>query len=309
MNNLAENQELQEESQELEVEVVDEVPPEDKPRRPDQPEAEIPEEDEVTQYTEGVQKRINKLTFEAKEQQRQREEAFRVQEEAIRYAENLKAENERLKKTLDQGEETLIGQAKDRVGAQLEKAEAEMKAAHEVGDSDALIAAQKKLNSIQIEQERINSYRPQKRNQQQPVPQPQYAQQAAPAPQKPDKLGLEWAERNSWFGEHSPEYDSEMTGYAYGLHDKLVKSGVDPRTKTYYDEIDANVRRLFPDRFEDIQVEETPTRQSGSVVAAPSRATKKPRIIKLSPSQASLAKRLGLTNEQYAAQVMKEQSK
>jgi len=314
MNNLAENQELQNEvvqednNDGFEVEIVDDVAPEDKPRRPDNPDLELPEGDEVSQYSEGVQKRFNKLTFEAKEQKRQREEALRVQEEAIRYAETMRAENERLKKDLDTGEVTLIDQAKARNLSQLEKAEAEMKSAHEIGDSDALIAAQKKLNSIQIEQEKINSYRPQKRVQEKVAPQPQYTQQTA-TPQKPDERGLKWAENNTWFGEHSPDYDSEMTGYAYGLHERLVKSGVDPRSKAYYEEIDTNVRRVFPDKFDDGHIEVTPTRQSGSVVAAPSRTTKKPRTVKLSPSQASLAKRLGLTNEQYAAQVMKDMSK
>jgi hypothetical protein len=181
MNNLAENQELQTEQENndgFEVEIVDDVAPEDKPRRPDSPELDLPEDDEVSQYSEGVQKRFNKLTFEAKEQKRQREEALRVQEEAIRYAESMRAENDRLKRDLDNGEVTLIDQAKARNLSQLEKAEAEMKSAHEVGDSDALIAAQKKLNSIQIEQERINAYRPQRRVQEKAAPEPQYAQRS-----------------------------------------------------------------------------------------------------------------------------------
>ena len=101
-----------------------------------------------------------------------------------------------------------------------------------------------------------------------------------------------------------------MTGYAYGLHEKLVKSGIDPRTEQYYNEIDSAVRRVFPDRFDDGQVEEpAPQRQNGSVVAAPSKSTKKPRTVRLTSTQASLAKRLGLSNEQYAAQLLKEMSK
>jgi len=101
-----------------------------------------------------------------------------------------------------------------------------------------------------------------------------------------------------------------MTGYAYGLHEKLVKQGIDPRSDQYYDEIDKSIRRVFPDRFDDGLIEEeAPHRQHGSVVAAPSKTTKKPRTVRLTSTQASLAKRLGLTNEQYAAQLMKEASK
>jgi hypothetical protein len=116
---------------------------------------------------------------------------------------------------------------------------------------------------------------------------------------------LEWAKRNDWF-----EKDSEMTGYAYGLHQKLVQNGVAPDSEQYYNEIDAAVRRVFPEKFDDGSIEvSAPQRQAGNVVAPAARSGKKPRKIKLTSTQASLAKRLGLSNEQYAAQLMKEASK
>ena len=186
----------------------------------------------------------------------------------------------------------------------MDKAKTAYKAAYESGDPDALLAAQEQLTTIQNEKYRVDNYKPQPRAQAQSTPQPQYEQQTPQVP-KPDQRALDWAAKNDWF-----EKDSEMTGYAYGLHEKLVKSGIDPRSEEYYTEIDNAVRRIFPDKFDDGQIEEeAPQRQNGSVVAAPSKTTKKPRTVRLTSTQASLAKRLGLTNEQYAAQLMKEMSK
>jgi hypothetical protein len=289
----------------FEIEIVDDTPQEDqgKPRRAENTEPKIPSDDEVEKYSEGVQKRIKQLKFEFHEERRAKEEAARMQEEALRYAQQIKAENDRLKKTLDEGEATLINQAKGRIDAQLDKAKAAYKAAYESGDPDALLAAQEQLTTIQNEKYRVDNYKPQQRVQQQ-APQPNYQQPAAQLP-KVDQKALEWGKRNDWF-----EKDPEMTGYAYGLHEKLVKQGIDPRSDQYYDEIDKSIRRVFPDRFDDGLIEEeAPHRQHGSVVAAPSKTTKKPRTVRLTSTQASLAKRLGLTNEQYAAQLMKEASK
>ncbi len=161
-----------------------------------------------------------------------------------------------------------------------------------------MLEAQEKLNALQSEKIRYENYKPRS----QPVqPQPQY-QAPAVQPRKPDKLAMDWAKRNDWF-----EKDPEMTGYAYGLHEKLVKSGVDPRTEEYYNELDTAVRRVFPDKFGDEIIEESaPQRQAGNVVAPAARSGKRPRKVQLTSTQVSLAKRLGLSNEQYAAQLMKE---
>ncbi len=319
MNNLADQPEIMEqdlgnESSEIqdvdaiEVEIVDDTPEEDrgKPRRADGSKPNIPEDDEISNYSEGVQKRIKQLKFEYHEERRQKEEAARMQEEALRYAQQVKSENEALRKNLDAGEETLIGQATARVQSELDKAKAEYKSAYEVGDPDLLLSAQERLTSLQVEQDRIKNYRPQKRAAVKPAtPEPIYQQQA-PQVRKPDQRAVDWAKKNTWF--ENPE-TPEMTGYAYGVHQKLVESGIDPNTEQYYTEIDRAVRKVFPDKFDDVEIEEAPQRQTSSVVAAPSRTTKKSRSIKLSSTQASLAKRLGLTNEQYAAQLLKDQSK
>ena len=320
MNNLAEEQEFEEETvaealekahgNELdtgddddgfEIEVVDDTPEEDKgkPRRAEGADPKVPDDDEIQSYSEGVQKRIKQLKFEYHEERRAKEEAARLQEEALKYAQQIQQENERLRKTLEEGEGVLVNQAKGRVAAELDKAKAAYKAAYETGDPDALIEAQEKLTMLQNEKIRYENYKPQPRQQQ--APQPQY-QQPTPQPNRPSDRALQWAQRNDWF-----EKDSEMTGYAYGLHEKLVKSGVAPDTEEYYNQIDNAVRRVFPDRFDDVSFEETaPQRQTGNVVAPAARSGKKPRKVQLTSTQVSLAKRLGLSNEQYAAQLMKD---
>jgi hypothetical protein len=290
----------------FEIEVVDDLPEEHRGRPRTAEDADLAssdvDDDELKSYSEGVQKRIKRMTWEKKEEERRRIEAQNLQEEALRYAQQVKQENERLRKTLEEGESVLVGQAKGRVQAELDKAKAAYKAAYESGDSDALIEAQERLSALQAEKARYDAYRPVQR-QQQPQ-QPQYAS-PQPQPRRPDQRALEWAQKNPWF-----EKDPEMTGYAYGLHEKLVKSGVDPRTEEYYNQIDRAVRRVFPDRFGDGSVEEdVPHRQAGNVVAPAGRSGKKPRKVSLTSSQVALAKRLGLSNEQYAAQLMKDMNR
>ena len=288
----------------FEIEIVDDTPEEDRgrPRKAEDAEPEIPDEDELDKYSEGVQKRMKKMTYEVNEQRRNKEEAIRLREEALRYAESIKAENERLRKSLEQGEQTLVNQAKGRVQAELDRAKVAYKEAIDSGDSDLILEANDKVTALRIEADKIDSYKPAKRPA--PQPQPQYQQQAPAVPQV-DPRAVEWGKRNTWF-----EKDPEMTGFAYGVHQRLVQSGIDPNTDRYYTEIDKAMKKVFPDKFDDGQIEEqAPQRQAGSVVAAPSRTTKKSRTVRLTSTQASLAKRLGLSNEQYAAQLMKDQSK
>jgi hypothetical protein len=320
MNNLAEEQEFETKEETVaeaieatketpnqdddgfEIEVVDDTSAktEDKPNNTENPES----QDEVDKYTAGVQKRIDQLTKKYRDEEKARQEASKLQEEALRYAQQIKLENEKLRKTLDEGEGVLVNQAKGRVAAEIDKAKTAYKAAYESGDPDALVDAQEQLSALQAEKLKYESFKPQPRQQQTPQPQaqPQYQQQT-PQPPRPDERALEWAKNNDWF-----EKDPEMTGYAYGLHEKLVKSGIDPRSDQYYSEIDDAVRRVFPDKFDDgpIIEESAPQRQTGNVVAPAARSGKRPRKVQLTSTQVSLAKRLGLSNEQYAAQLMKE---
>ena len=173
------------------------------------------------------------------------------------------------------------------------------KEAYETGDPDKLIDAQEKLSALQNEKFRVESFKPTPSAEQK---MPAHLE-AKPEVQEPDPRTKEWASKNEWFGS-----DTEMTGYAFGVHERLVREGVHTSTDEYYQKIDEAMRRTFPDKFDEQQVEAAPVRQTGSVVAPAQRSAKKPRRVQLTSTQVSLAKRLGLTAEQYAAQLLKEAS-
>ena len=179
----------QEEDDGFEIEVVDDTPEEDKgkPRRAEDAEPQVPSDDEVEKYSEGVQKRIKQLKFEFHEERRRKEEAARLQDEALRYAEQMQEENEQLRKTLEEGEGVLVNQAKGRVTAEIDKAKIAYKTAYESGDPDALIEAQAKLSELQVEKSRYDNYRPQPRPE--PEPEPLYEQENIEPP-KPSEMGM-----------------------------------------------------------------------------------------------------------------------
>lgn len=276
----------------FEVEIVDDTPEGDRgrPRRADDKDPEVPDDDEIANYSENVQSRIKKLRFEYHEERRRKEEAERVREQAVTDMQKLYEENQKLRETLTKGEGALVNQAKGRIAAELEKAKQAYKDAYESGDSDGMVAANERLTMLTNEKIRYDSYKP-KPAQQQPMP--QYTQAPVQEASVDDKA-IDWASRNEWF-----QKDKAMTGYAYGIHEELVEQGVDPRSDEYYQQIDSKMREAFPHKFGH-------QRQQGSVVAPASRSSKSPRKVTLTQSQVALAKRLGISPETYAAQLMKE---
>jgi len=275
----------------FEVEIVDDTPEEDRgrPRRADGKEPEVPDDDEIANYSDNVQSRIKKLRFEYHEERRRKEEAERVREQAVADLQKLYEENQKLRETLTRGEGALVNQAKGRIAAEIEKAKQSYKDAYESGDSDAMVAANERLTLLTNEKLRYESYKP-KPVQQQKMP--EYTQ--VPQESVVDDKAIDWASRNEWF-----QKDKAMTGYAYGIHEELVEDGIDPRSDEYYRQIDAKMREAFPHKFGH-------QRQQGTVVAPSSRSTKAPRKVTLTQSQVALAKRLGISPERYAAQLMKE---
>jgi len=291
----------------FEVEIEDDTPEQDrgKPRRAEGTEPEIPDDAELESYSEGVQKRIKKLKFEYHEERRRKEEAERIKEEAIRFAEAQKRELDAMRAKYVQGETLFVGEAKARVDVELERARAAYKTAYESGDADALVSAQEKLTELKAEKMRLDAYRPAPQQQA-----PQAQQPKMPPIPEPDARAKQWLENNSWFGHKPGVNDLEMTALALGVHENLKNSGVAVGSEKYYAEIDAAVRRRFPERFGEEEVEvKAPSRQTGSVVAPASRSVPTSRDkVRITASAAALAKRLGLTNEQYAAQVLKERN-
>jgi len=273
-----------------EIEIVDDTPAEDRGRPPmKEPPTEVTD-DELAQYSEGVKKRIQHFSKGYHEERRAKEAAQREKDEALRLAQALVEENKKLQGSLGQGQQALLEQAKKVVSNEVEQAKAKYKQAYEAGDSDALVAAQEELTAAKIRAERVNNFKPAPLQREQPVVQP------APEP-KVDSQALAWQEANPWFGKNR-----RMTAVALEIHNELVEGGVDPTTDTYYEKINSEVRKMFPDAFPSEKPRKT------NVVAPATRSTA-PRKIVLTQSAVNLAKRLGLTNEQYARAVAEEMRK
>ena len=255
-----------------------------------------PTKEELDGYSKKVNKRIAKLTAQRREEARQREELER-------FSRTLLEENKKLKGTVNQNQEALLEQAKKTAAGEMIIAKRQYKQAYEAGDADKLLEAQEKLTNAKIKADRLNNLKPDALQKvETPVQTVEDTQQNIPAPV--DERASDWAKYNTWFGN-----DDEMTSFALGLHTKLVKLGVDPQSNEYYERIDSRMREVFPGQFEDElgEVVEKPKRQSN--VVAPATRSTAPRKIRLSPTQLTLAKRLGLTPKQYADQVALEQRK
>lgn len=298
MNEEFENQEVEQEELDsgFEIEVEDDTPEEDRgrPRLSDE-ELEKPVEvpdDELQNYSEGIQKRIKSLTHRYHEERRRREEAQREREELLGRFKSEFERRQQVEETLAKGENVLVGEAKNRIEAQMSQAELAYRNAYESGDTDQILKAQRELNRLEAERVRVESFKPREFKPEQ-LPE----QYSRPRYQEPDDKAKAWAERNPWF-----QQDEEMTAVAFALHKKLTTgpNAVDPTSDEYYSRIDEGIRNRFPENFSDTQ------RQPANVVAPASRATKTPRKVKLTQTQVRLAKRLGLTPEQYASQLLKD---
>lgn len=281
---------------EFEIEVVDDTPPQDKGRKPlEEPVNEVTD-DELSKYDEGVQKRIKKLSHGYHDERRAKEAALREREEALKFAQQIIEENKRLQKNLGTNETLLVGSVKQAVELELDKARKKYKEAYDAGDADQIVAAQEELTAAKLKLDRVSNFKPTPL-QEREVPvnmQPQLA----PAPQV-DSKALAWQRQNQWFGT-----DEEMTSFALGLHEKLVKNGVDPTSDDYYERLNGRLRQVFPENFSDgvEKQEEKPKRTSSNVVAPASRNVA-PKKITLTQTQVALAKKLRIPLEAYARKV------
>lgn len=312
-------------SSDLEIEYVDDRAPEDRrPPKKDmakelqpekQAEASSDDDDELEGYSEKVKKRINKLRYEQHEERRRREEAERLREEAVKFAQQEMEKSRKYEEVIQQGEAYVLKQVKEKAALSLEQAKAQYRQAYEEGNTDRVLDAQEALLRAQSEirtaeyqeaqlQNRAKQYEQQVLIQQQQRQQQLQQQQVQTQRVQPSRKAMSWSQENPWFGH---EDHKDMTALAYGVHERLVtKEGYAPDSDEYYEAIDSTMRSKFPEYFaEETEVSNT---RSPSVVVAPSARNNgaKPRKVRLTRSQISLAKRLGLTPEQYANQIAKE---
>jgi len=202
----------------LQIEVEEDTPPQDRGRKPSEPPEEV-SEDELKSYSTNVKKRIQHLSKGYHDERRAKEQALRESQELERLASKLIAENNSLKGTVNQNQTALLDQAKKAVATELDAAKRQYKEAYEAGDSDALVAAQEALTMAKIRTDKVANIKlPPLQEEKTPV-------QTTPQPPQRDvdHKAQDWGKRNTWFGT-----DDEMTSFALGFHNKLVKDGVNP---------------------------------------------------------------------------------
>jgi len=256
------------------------------------------QEDEIEDYSEGVKKRINKLTYKVRESER-REQA------AIDYAQSVQDELNKTKNKLSKTDKNLYDEYSTRVSSELNSAQERYKKAYESGDTDALLESQKDLAKLAVEEESLKRVKPQAeaeteviQGEQQVAPKwTQPAQQQQQAPQ-PDPKAKAWAEKNEWFGD-----DLAMTTAAFAFHRQLTEGeGYDPTSDEYYKEVDKRLAESFPHKLGNTQKEVRETVAGSSKGVGTTRARSR-RTIKLTPSQVAIAKRLGVPLEEYAKHI------
>ena len=297
------------EGDDFEVEIEDDTPEADRGKKPADPElVESLENDELEDYTRDVKTKIKQYKKVFHDERRAKEAAEREKQEAISVAQKLYNEVKQLKSRVNSSDEVAVDSFKTSAERELEMAKREYKEAYDSGDSDKLVDAQEKMTSAKMKIEQAgnafdnikNRKALQEEENEVQIPQNQY---------KPvrDPKAASWQERNSWFGQ-----DDEMTSLALGLHEKLVKeNGVAyATTDEYYKRIDNTMRKRFPENFEEADEEidapsvKTATRKPSTVVAPAARSTASKKV-RLTTSQQSIAKKLGLSPEQYVKELLK----
>jgi len=295
------NDEVLEESG-FEIDIVDDTPEEDRGRIPPVDRTAKEHEEELAGVSTNVQKRIKKLKYDFHEERRAKENSARMRDEAVVYAQKIHKENQKLRDLVNRGEQVLVDEVKQRTEKELESARFQLKRAHEEGDPDSIVGAQELLAKAAYDSQKAQEYIPAPEPEKVPDYQPR--RQAALAP---DPKAADWAKQNPWF-----KTDKEMTAVALAVHEDLVTQGVDTKSDDYYQAIDQRVRDRFPEKFggddqDDPVLRSDENRRKPSTVVAPARRTTgaRPRKVQLTKTQVSLAKRLGISPEEYAKQLLK----
>jgi|TARA_R100000458_G_C8273295_1_gene248161 hypothetical protein len=318
--NLSEKDPDQEEM--FEIEVIDDTPQEDQPFVKD----DQVDDEELQNYGKRAQDRIGQLKREFHDERREKEKAARLMEESVNVSKNLHQQNQQLRQALQNGNKALFEVTASKIDADVEATQALLKEAHENGDVDKIVEMQTKLNEIIVDRQRTAQLQQQQEQQYQ-----QAAQASQQQPQVPEvtltQKDTDWIRNNPWF-----QRNEELTGFAMGLHKRLVQNGVHPQGDDYYRLIDSEMRKVFDidaanEKYKngetlnagdlgirgqsqsgDDSVEIAPENTAAPVVAPATRNSgRKPsRQVKLTRSQVALARKLGITNEQYATQMLKD---
>jgi hypothetical protein len=243
------------------------------------------DEDEIASYSETVKKRINKLTYKTRE-------AERREQEALEYAKAVKAELDAIKKREQSLNKSFETEAETRLNTQEQLFRDKLRSAVEQGDTEKQVQIQSDLVKLETERERLRNYRAYRVQEEEAKPEKNLPPEPAPRV-VPDKKAQDWAERNAWFGQ-----DRVMTSAAYAIHDELISEGVSPSGDMYYKELDKRMKEEFPHKFAQ-KKPPAPTVAS----ARPSQVKKSSGDVELSETQKNIARRLGVSYDDYKRQL------
>ena len=282
------------EEEKVEVEQVEEKPVETKTEETKDEKA-----DELKTYSEGVQKRIAKLTRKMREAERQKEEA-------LAFAQSVKQERDSLQSRFVKADKSYVSEFETRVKSNMEAARSALRTAIEAGDVDAQVKAQEQMATLNADAVRLASLKSQQETEPKVEKQVNVSPSQAEQPVRTDPKAEAWAARNSWFGN-----DTAMTYTAFDMHKTLVeKEGYDPQSDEYYEEIDKRLRVEFPNKFDKVADNTTERAKPAQTVASARRPanTGRRKTVKLTPSQTAIAKRLGVPLEEYAKQLIAKEA-
>ncbi|WP_396189426.1 hypothetical protein [Flavobacterium sp.] len=293
----------------FEIEIEDDTPPEDRNKAPMPKEVvEKLDSDELDKYEGETKEKFKQLKKVWHDERREKEQAAREREEALALARKAIEENKKLKEKLSSGEQVLVDSHKAAAQSEMDLAKKEYREAYDSGDADKLIEAQEKLTAAKIKADRLANYEPpaQKALQEEEF----VVQREQPVRVEPDRRAQSWQSKNQWFGQ-----DEEMTSLALGLHEKLKRNGVHIGSDEYYESIDKTMRKRFPEAFEEEQKEvavpaeqddrQKTSKPKASTVVAPATRSTSPKKVRLTNTQVLIAKKLGLTPEQYVREQLK----
>jgi hypothetical protein len=284
----------------VEIEIVDDTPAADRNREPlPQEIVEELEKDDLEEYSDKVKKRLGQMKKVWHDERRAKESATREREEALKFAHLREQENKQLKQRLGAGEKLFVEEVTKSATTEVTTAKDKLKLAYQEGDAGAIADAQEELTDAKIKLREYQSFKPTLQEAKDSVE--RVSEQVQERPQA-DEKAEKWRQKNTWFGA-----DEEMTALALGLHEKLVRSGVDPRSDDYYRRVDENMKKRFPENFEEelIQTEAVDKPRKAATVVAPATRSTAPTKVRLTPTAAALAKKMGITPEAYAKEMIK----
>jgi uncharacterized protein (UPF0335 family) len=280
----------------IEIEIEDDRPEQDRVEPLPENVKEELYDDEMTDYSAKVKKKLLQMKKLAHDERREKDAAMREQQEALAFAQQVIEENKRLKSHLNENEKSILQSVSKNVEMEMEQAKRSYREAYESGDTEKMLDAQQKLTDVALKQEKVKNFKPSPLQTENPVVQ---TRQETP---RADPSAVAWQQENAWFGQ-----DKLMTGMALALHEQLKDDGVVLSSQEYYRRIDETMRQRFPEKFETDKPNESPRTRPSTNVASATRSTA-PKKIRLTQSQLAISKKLGLSPEQYAQAVIKMES-